>query len=163
MNEVKKNSTTKQATLFTMGVKPTIFLGVSQEPAIELKANYPHIHVKNEYAENLLFFQSEDKKKEFIQTNGLTGHTVQLDDKLIGEILGFPPMAVEAFPVDEKERTIIDYHAIQFVCRKKDADACLEYMHETYPIPKELQMELDTDVKVMYRIQRGEWEITIIK
>lgn len=163
MTEAKKNSTNKQAELFKRGVKPTIFLGVNTEQAIELKVNYPHIHVKDEYIENFLFFQSKKEMNDFMQTHGLKGQTIQLEDKLIGEILGFPPLAVEAFPVNENERTIIDYHAIQFVCRRKDVDDCLEYMNQKYPISKELQLELDTDVKVMYRIRRGKWETTIIK
>lgn len=133
-----------QTSLFTEGIKPCALFLPSEERSIEMRnMKYPYIHVLHKHANLLLFFQNTKEKHDFMAQHGLKQPIMFLNHRLIGNALGYPPLAYEAFPIHHSERYAIDYHGFSFVCRKKDVYECLHYMHTRYSIPERLQIGVE--------------------
>lgn len=128
-----------QTLLFEVGIKPAAFHSQQRtEGKYLLKKGYPYITVARENNICYLFFRNKQDKKEFMKKHRLkTDQVFSLDHKMIGDALGFPPLAIEAFPIENRnDRAFIRYHGFVFACHKKDVDECLNYMKKNYPIPR---------------------------
>lgn len=146
--------------LFKGGVKPAILVyykkrvkgyltGEDTPLFVEYRKKYPYIIFK--LRNSVLFFQTEEAKNKFMKT-GLTFQQVKgkvnvtdYNQGVIGEVLGYPPLAVKAWEETyvKKENNVnrrarINYFGLVFVCYPEDVRECIEWLLENRRVPNEL-------------------------
>lgn len=146
--------------LFLIGVKPSILVfymslddWFSKENIEEfsktddylfLNGRYPKIHFKHRNC--VLFFRDTHLADLFI-SNGLIdccdldlkARVVDYDHSILGEFLGFPPLAIidwsTVFTFKNVPRASILYYGMRFVCLPENAKSCLDWLRYNRPVP----------------------------
>jgi hypothetical protein len=115
-----------------------------------LKANYPYVsksnkdrNGENEEIEYLFFFQTEAQKENFLkEIEGLWFEDVQFH-VVIGQALGFPPLAVQYWVDREADEALQQYHVglywwgIACAAHMKDVVKNVEWIWEKYPVQED--------------------------
>lgn len=130
----------------------------------ELNGHYPSMEfpVRN----GVMFFHTEEsmqefKEKVYHEMEQLGETVVDCDSKIMGDALGYPPMATEAwdkyFMHDHKNKTLmkkgsINYYGMKFLCLPEDVDDCINWLKENRPVPDEISDK--ADIHVSYQESR---------
>lgn len=156
---------------FEQGVKPAVMNiyqtkkgaeRVSEDSSFfnDLKDRYPYTVLPP--VNRVVFFQNEEANQAFqarctfiVNEQGVKVVDTW-DDTFLSEALGYPPQAIAYFDnkitqlakgnflkEDKLKEANIDYYGIKFVCAKEDVGACLTWLVQNRPIPKDLELEGD--------------------
>ncbi|MFC7441415.1 hypothetical protein [Laceyella putida] len=115
-------------TLFASGIKPAYISDESESGFQDLIEKYPYIYLNQR---NVMFFKSEELKNNFVTRLDLVEPGSHEYHRIIGEMLGYPPQAVDFFtrcqeqPELRAKKAAFRYCGIYFVGNVEQAlDIC---------------------------------------
>jgi hypothetical protein len=122
--------------------KPSFFCANEYEPTEYnhlLSCGYPFVDVRPGIA--TLFFQNEELKEEFL----IKSRDLDFDEpefkKVLGEALGYPPVAAQYYADWMQDRSVEKYHVdVQYAGRRfaghiDDAESIAQWLWSNVPIP----------------------------
>lgn len=151
---------------FDAGIKPAI-LGVyeirsKKEKGLEAETEFfkkykgTHRYIILEIINRVLFFRDADVYNYFKEHgvkklhNGVEEVDVHVNE-VLGEVLGFPPLATKKFKLMVKENAdelvVINYYGIKFGCFKEDITECLDWMVENRPVTDTIKERLGITIQ----------------
>lgn len=174
MYKDENHQVTREIELFNIGVKPMISLyfpmeenrdSVIQKYMLDRFSNIAHSHKHYDFFQNINILHTYEEKYapiveelEKAYKKGKNGEkkTKQLEDKrltMLGQLLGFPPLAVKAYVQDFFDGTyrkhhkrecdiVVDYYGIHFGTKKEYLDKDLLWLERKYSVPEHLKKEL---------------------
>jgi hypothetical protein len=122
---------------------------------------YEDYIVEGEEKKPLRFFFRDIKTKDYYVEKGMfesdvvtekNGRTFTLpyNSRILGEALGFPPIAIEDFEkgILPKNKYLIDYHGLTFILERSHVKKALRYLEKTMPIHPNLAEMFNSKIEI---------------
>lgn len=145
--------------------KKTVILLIKGEPYYEkLEEDYPFYEFERGRFTFRFYFQSETIKDKYMSDyNGSLKDIIE-DGKELGNVLGYPPTAIEAFVVDEDGNNLcgIVYHGMVFSTKFELVEENIKWLNKRYPVSEKYQTGVfveNTDGSKYVEIKNNNFEI----